>query len=125
LEGVIFSLRDVSELIREMGVPLRQIRTSGGGALSQIWRQIHADVFGSEVLTMSGGGEGGAYGAALVAGAGAGVWPSVHEAVEVLKVETRNIPIQKNVELYDRLFKIYQSFYGILKGSFQGLSQFA
>ena len=80
-EGVIYSLRDVAELIREMGVPISQIRTSGGGALSDLWRQIHADVFNSEVVTVSGSGEGGAYGAALVAGAGVGIWSDVTEAV--------------------------------------------
>lgn len=122
LEGVIFSLRDVAEVIREMGVPISQIRTSGGGALSKLWRQIHADAFNSEVLTVSGSGEGGAYGAALVAGVGIGIWPSVEEAVKVLKIETRTSPIPKNVEIYDRLFEIYQSLYGSLKTTFDKIS---
>ena len=123
LEGVVFSLRDVTEVIREMGVPITQIRTSGGGALSKLWRQIHADVFNSEVLTVSGSGEGGAYGAALVAGVGAGIWPTVEEAVKVLKVETKTSPIPKNVEIYDRLFKIYQTLYGSLKTTFDKISE--
>ena len=123
LEGVIFSLRDVAELIREMGVPLAQIRTSGGGAASDLWRQIHADVFNSEVLTMSGSAEGGAYGAALVAGAGIGIWASVEEAVKVLQVETRNSPVPENIGMYDRLFKVYRSLYGALTGSFHTLTE--
>jgi len=123
LEGVIFSLRDVSDLIREMGLPLTQVRTSGGGALSPLWRQIHADVFNSEVVTMSGGGEGGAYGAALVAGAGIGIWPSVEEAVGVLKVETRDVPAPESVRLYGRIFPIYRNLYKTLKGSFDQLSE--
>ena len=72
---------------------------------------------------MSGGGEGGAYGAALVAGAGIGIWPSVEEAVGVIKVETRNVPIPENVQLYDRIFRIYRGLYGTLKGSFDQLSE--
>jgi xylulokinase len=92
-EGVIFSLRDVAELIEDMGISITQIRTSGGGAPSELWRQIHADVFNNEVLTVSGSAEGGAYGAALVAGAGVGVWPSVEEAVQGVELETRNTPI--------------------------------
>jgi xylulokinase len=123
LEGVIFSLRDVTEVIREMGVPIDQIRASGGGALSKPWRQILADVFNSEILTMSGSGEGGAYGAALVAGVGIGIWPSVEEAVKLLKVETKTFPIPKNVETYDRLLKIYQSLYGSLKTTFDKISE--
>jgi len=122
-EGVIFSLKDVTEVIKEMGVPLTQIRTSGGGALSKLWRQIHADVFNSEVLTMSGSGEGGAYGAALVAGVGVGIWPSVEEAVKALKVETKTSPIPKNVEIYHRLFRVYQNLYRNLKGSFDQISE--
>jgi xylulokinase len=122
-EGVIFSLKDVTEVIKEMGVPLTQIRTSGGGALSKLWRQIHADIFNSEVLTMSGSGEGGAYGAALVAGVGVGIWPSVEEAVKVVKVETKTSPIPKNVEIYHRLFRVYQNLYGNLKGSFDQISE--
>jgi xylulokinase len=121
-EGVIFSLRDVAELMRDIGIPLTQIRTSGGGAQSNLWRQIHADVFNSEVLTMSGSGEGGAYGAALVAGAGVGIWPTVEEAVKVLGVETRNAPNTENIEVYGRLFQVYRGLYGALKNSFDRLS---
>jgi xylulokinase len=122
-EGVIFSLKDVTEVIKEMGAPSTQIRTSGGGALSKLWRQIHADVFNSAVLTMSGSGEGGAYGAALVAGVGVGIWPNVEEAVKSLKVETTTSPIPKNVEIYDGLFGVYQNLYGHLKGSFDQISE--
>ena len=123
LESVIFSLRDVAELIREMGIPITQIRTSGGGALSGLWRQIHADIFNSEVITVSGSSEGGAYGAALVAGAGIGVWESVEEAANVVTAETRNAPIKEHTEIYDRLFPVYQGLYGALKSSFDHISE--
>jgi xylulokinase len=122
-EGVIFSLKDVSEVIKEMGVPVTQIRTSGGGALSQLWRQIHADAFNREVFTMSHSAEGGAFGAALVAGAGMGIWPSVEEAVKVLRIETKNVPHQENVRIYDRLFPIYQDLYRVLKNTFDQISE--
>jgi len=121
-EGVIFSLKDVTEVIKEMGLPLVQIRTSGGGALSELWRQIHADVFDREVLTMSYSGEGAAYGAALVAGAGIGLWSTVEEAVKGLTVETRNSPILKNVIVYDKLFPIYRNLYETLKKTFDQIS---
>lgn len=122
LEGVIFSMRDVARLITDMGLPISQIRTSGGGALSSLWRQIHADVFNSEVITVSGSAEGGAYGAALVAGAGVGMWSSVEEAVQVVRVETRNDPIAENFEIYDKLFPIFRDLYGALKGSFDKIA---
>jgi xylulokinase len=122
LEGVIFSMRDVARLITDMGLPIAQIRTSGGGSLSNLWRQIHADVFNSEVITVSGSAEGGAYGAALVAGAGVGIWSSVEEAVQVVRTETRNDPIAENFEIYNKLFPIYRDLYGALKGSFDKIA---
>ena len=122
LEGVIFSLRDVSRLIEKMGLPITQIRTSGGGALSSLWRQIHADVFDREVITVSGSAEGGAYGAALVAGAGVGIWPSVAEASQVVAAETNARPIPEHVAVYQRLFPIYSGFYKALKESFDRIA---
>jgi len=122
-EGVIYSLLDVADLIRDMGLPIDQVRTSGGGALSDLWRQIHADAFNSEVITVSGAGEGGAYGAALVAGAGVGVWPSVEEAATVVKPETRNMPVPENYEIYKRLFPVYRDLYKTLKPSFDKIAE--
>ena len=122
LEGVVFSLKDVAQLIEEMGIQIGQIRTSGGGALSDFWRQIHADVFNSEVITVSGSAEGGAYGAALVAGAGVGVWQTVEEAVQVIKTEKRTLPDEKNARIYQKLYPIYSNLYQQLKDTFERLA---
>ncbi len=123
LEGVAFSLKDVAQIIEQMGLPIREIRVSGGGAASKLWRQILADVFGKEVLTVRASAEGGAYGAALVAGVGAGIWSSVEEAVKVLKIERRTSPIPQNTELYNKLFEIYQNLYSSLKPTFDRISE--
>lgn len=122
LEGVIFSLRTVAQLIEDFGVSLTQIRTSGGGAASGLWRQIHADIFNSEVITVRGSNEGGAYGAAFVAGTGVGLWPSVEEAVRALRVETRTHPIAAHVERYRQLFEVYRGLYPALKPSFDRIA---
>lgn len=79
LEGVAFSLRDSLEILREMGVPVTAIRVGGGGARSALWRQVQADVYGQSVETVQAE-EGAAYGAALLAGVGSGVWPDVAAA---------------------------------------------
>ncbi len=123
LEGVVFSLRDVSELIGAAQGPITEIRTSGGGSLSPLWRQIQADVFQCPVTTVSGSREGAAYGAALVAGVGVGIWPSVEEAVEVLRIETETGPNPQNGEVYEGLYRIYRGLYGALKPSFDALSR--
>ncbi|MGE5603122.1 MAG: xylulokinase, partial [Nitrososphaerales archaeon] len=72
LEGVSYGLRDSLELIKGLGVPIEQVRASGGGAKSPLWRQIQADVFGTELVLVNTT-EGAAMGAALLAGVGAGV----------------------------------------------------
>ena len=79
LEGVAFSLRDTFTLFQEMNVPVKSIRLGGGGARSQLWRQIQADVYGHSVEIVEAE-EGAAYGAALLAAVGAGVWPTVDAA---------------------------------------------
>ncbi|HBO44734.1 MAG TPA: xylulokinase, partial [Planctomycetaceae bacterium] len=79
LEGVTYSLADSLAIFDELGVPIRQIRASGGGGRSTLWRQIQADVFGREVVTINTD-EGAAFGVALLAAVGAGEFKSVEEA---------------------------------------------
>jgi xylulokinase len=79
LEGVAFSLRDTFTLFQEMHVPVQSIRLGGGGARSPLWRQIQADIYG-HCVEMVEAEEGAAYGAALLAAVGAGIWPSVDAA---------------------------------------------
>ena len=79
LEGVAFSLNDTFTLFRELHIPVSKIRLGGGGARSPLWRQIQADVYNHPVEVLEAE-EGGAFGAALLAGTGIGVWPSVEAA---------------------------------------------
>jgi xylulokinase len=81
LEGVAFSLNDTFTLFQELGIPVTKIRLGGGGARSPLWRQIQADVYGHAVEILEAE-EGGAFGAALLAGTGVGAWPSVEAACE-------------------------------------------
>jgi xylulokinase len=79
LEGVAYSLEDTFTLFAALGIPVSGIRLGGGGARGPLWRQIQASVYGHavEVLTAE---EGGAFGAALMAGVGAGAWPDLDAA---------------------------------------------
>ena len=81
LEGVAMSLRDSLTLFAELQIPVASIRLGGGGARGKLWRQIQADVYGQPVQVLAAE-EGGAFGAALLAGTGIGVWPSVQAACE-------------------------------------------
>ena len=100
MEGVAFSLRQVYDLIRACKpVEPECVVVSGGGAKGQIWRQILADVFELPVVTASGSAEGGAYGAALVAGVGAGLF-TAEEAGKLCTVESVTEPIPEHYPVY-------------------------
>ncbi len=121
LEGVSFGLRDSLELIRGLGAPIEQVRASGGGARSAVWRQIQADVFGAELVLVNVT-EGAAYGAALLAGVGAGAYRSVEEAVDAtVRVTDRTAPITANVQAYEKLYPAYRALYPALKATFHSL----
>src|SRR5690606_37271460 len=79
LEGATFAMKDSLELIKGLGVPIRQIRVSGGGARSEFWRQLQADIYGQDVVTINAE-EGPAYGVALLAAVGTGYFTNVEEA---------------------------------------------
>jgi len=119
LEGVAFGLRDSMELVKSAGLGnIRQVRLSGGGAKSPIWRQILADVLGQDLVTVNTT-EGGAFGAALLAGVGAGAWASVPEAcARIIKVVDRVEPQTAQVAAYNQLYPLYRDLYPALKPTF-------
>jgi xylulokinase len=116
LEGVAFSLRDTFTIFRDLGVPVKSIRLGGGGARSPLWQQIQADVYGMPVNLIAAE-EGAAYGAALLAGVGAGAWPSVDEACKTaVHVAKRVEPLTENVDLLNRRYEEYAKLYPALRG---------
>jgi xylulokinase len=118
MEGVAFGLRDSFEIIEAMGVSIRQVRASGGGARSELWRQIQADVTGRPHCTINVD-EGPAFGVALLAGVGAGVWSSVPEACRAtIQVVDERAPRPEMRALYDRYFALYRKLYAQLRESF-------
>ena len=122
LEGVCFSQRDGLDVITALGVAVDSIRLSGGGARSAMWRQMFADIFNKPVVTLETQ-EGSAYGAALLAMTGTGVFSSVPEACKAVIREVESIrPRAAEAERYGRAHEIYQSLYPALRpfyGRFQ------
>ena len=95
-----------------------QVRLSGGGAKSSLWRQILADVLGAELVTVNTT-EGAAYGAALLAGIGAGAWADVPSAsLACIKITGSTQPDTSQVDVYRQAYSIYQDLYPALKSSF-------
>ncbi len=114
LEGVAFSLRDSLTIFDEMGVPATRIRLGGGGARSPLWRQIQADAYRQPVDVLAAE-EGAAYGAALLAGVGAGVWGAVDEACScAVRVAGTVAPDPRAMETLDRQYGRFRTLYGAL-----------
>ncbi len=115
LEGVAYSLRDCIELFRDLAIPVNQVRAVGGGARSLVWRQIIADVFGAELVTINVT-DSTAFGAALLAGVGAGTFASVPEAcAQTIRIVDRVEPIAANEAIYNEYYPVYRSLYRSLK----------
>lgn len=122
LEGVSYGLRDSLELMRALGIPTTQVRASGGGARSAVWRQILADVFDAEIATVNIA-EGAAYGAALLAGVGAGVYRDVAGACEaVIKITSTTAPGDAR-GVYASYYPRYRALYPALKPEFEALAR--
>ncbi|GFP27644.1 xylulokinase [Candidatus Hakubella thermalkaliphila] len=122
MEGVIFAMKDCLEIFRELGIEIKQVRVTGGGAKSSIWRQIQADIYGIEI-SATNVSEGSAFGAALLAGVGAGMFRDIHEACDatVSVLETVS-PIREHVEIYEEMYDIYRSLYPALRDQFHRMS---
>ena len=120
MEGVAFSLKDTLSIFKELGIPVRAIRLGGGGARSQLWRQIQADVYAQTVETVQAE-EGAAYGAALLAGVGAGVWASIDAACDkVVHVAKRTAPDRDASRVMQEAYVRYRRIYPALRSIFIG-----
>ena len=118
LEGVSYGLYDSLKIMQELAVPINQVRASGGGARSAIWRQIQADITGQTHVTINVD-EGPALGVALLAGVGTGVFASVEEACRVaIQVKSSTEANASNHAKYQEFHKVYQSLYAHLKEDF-------
>jgi xylulokinase len=123
LEGVAFGIKDSFTLIQQSGLgSIDQVRISGGGAKSAIWRQIMADVIGTELATVNTT-EGAAYGAAVLAGVGSGLFSSVDEASEaMISITGRTMPVAERTSVYEDYYERYRALYPLLAPEFKAIS---
>jgi xylulokinase len=113
LEGVAFSLQDSFRIFADLGVPVTRVRLGGGGARSPLWRQIQADVYGYDIDIVEAE-EGAAFGAAILAGVGAGAWPSVEDACHaIVKVASSVSPSEETALMRER-YEAYRRIYPAL-----------
>jgi xylulokinase len=119
LEGVSFGLKDSFTLIQNAGLgAIIQVRASGGGTKGALWRQILASVLEAELVTVNTT-EGAAYGAAILAGVGAGAWTDVSSACRAcIKITGSTRPEPSQLDVYHKVYPVYQELYPALKSIF-------
>ena len=123
MEGVAFSLKDCMEIIKATGIGVDEVRASGGGGKSELWRQMQADCYDCSVVTVHSK-EGPALGAAILAMVGTKEYSSVGEACEaIIERNTSLSPIAENVEAYKKGYQLYTKLYPSLKDCFSLLAE--
>jgi xylulokinase len=123
LEGSAYAIRDITDQMLRMGLPLEEIRVVGGGARSALWRQIKADVTGLPI-SITNTVETTALGAGILALAGSGLVDSLEDAVKLTTrvIETRQ-PDEKNQALYEEYYQLYRATYFSLLPVFEQASK--
>lgn len=118
IEGVTFGMTDALRIIQSMSIDVQTVRLSGGGARSDFWRQLQADIYGVDCAVINAQ-EGPAYGVALLAGVGTGVWSNIEEACDAAISERERLtPNAERAEHYRKLHEQYDRLYPALKGEF-------
>jgi sugar (pentulose or hexulose) kinase len=130
MEGVTLGMNYGLRRLAALGVKATQIRATGGGANSKVWRQIMADVFNAQVVTLKVG-EGAAYGAALQA---LWCWRLQHvEKISIAELSDRFVtlnsaqtaePNVKNVAVYQELQALHDETAQAMRGVFARHRQF-
>ena len=122
LEGVTYGMADALQIMQQMGLAIRTVRLSGGGARSRFWRQLQADIYDKPVATINAQ-EGPAYGVALLAGVGTGVWSSVPQACRAVIRETeKRRPNRQLARRYAAGHKQYQRLYAALESEYDSIA---
>ena len=118
MEGVAFALRDCLEVAKKSGLKIEKTKICGGGAKSEIWKKIIANVLGISVSTLCVE-EGPAYGAAILAMVGAGEYEDVERATSaIVQVKETVYPDAVLMAAYDEKYQIFKQAYPALKGVF-------
>ena len=122
-EGITFGMRDSMHIMRELGLEIRQIRATGGGARNPFWRQMQADIYGAPVVTVNNS-EGPAFGAALMGGVAASVFDDLAEVSdELVTVDSTAEPDAGRAARYEEWYQRFRALYPALKDESGALAE--
>ena len=122
LEGITYGMNDSLQLMRNLGLEISEVRASGGGAKSDFWLQMQADIYGSKVVTTNVT-EGAAFGAAVLAGVASGVYSDLDAAANQIVKSTGEVNPGSAQSVYSDFYPEYQALYPALKDRFASISQ--
>ncbi|MCL2819877.1 MAG: xylulokinase [Oscillospiraceae bacterium] len=123
MEGVVYAQRQCLDILRDMGIEFKELYATGGGGTSPLWRQMIADIFDLPVVTIQNR-EGPALGAAILAGVGTGLYPSIPDACRrIIKQNSPQDPIAANSAKYAPYYDLYCDLYPGMKNGFKTLSK--
>ncbi len=123
MEGATYAMRDALEIVKGMNIPVKEIRLTGGGGKSPLWKQMQADIYGQSVSTLSAE-EGPAFGVALLAATGTGAYKSIEEASKATTHVTETTPTDKAAKKeYDRYYPLYGDLYRSLKPNYEQIAK--
>jgi xylulokinase len=122
IEGITYGMKDSLEIMKTQGLKIDQIRLTGGGAKSKFWKKLQANIYNSEVVTVSSS-EGPAFGAAIMAGVGGSVYNSIEEATEkIIKIKEVIEPNKKKADRYKELYSEFTKLYPALAKSYSRIA---
>jgi len=115
IEGTLLNLRQTRDIFDELGLATHDVRVSGGASVHPIWTQTLADVLGTPIQSVTGGEQGAAYGAALLAGVATHRWSSVREALAGVVVTDTVHPHAKDAAVHDASYARWRRLYPALR----------
>jgi xylulokinase len=118
MEGVLLNLREILAVCIDAGLDCTRVVASGGATSDPFWLALLADILGRDVVTVTGAAEGGAHGAAMVAGVGTGHWRSLEAAADTVRESGRHTPDPERSAAYERIFEGHRALYGHLGDAF-------
>lgn len=123
LEGVAYNMRLICDAFAEQGVKTQAIRMIGGGAKSRLWREIFAGIMEKPILRLNFIEEATSVGAAIAGGIGIGIFSSIEDADRLVKVTEEVPPVQEDIPVYKKQYRLFAQSIELLGDIFTGLAK--